>query len=447
MPAGGEVVDLPDELKRELAADLNSREKELEGWAKAFLAIPEMGFKEEKTSAAVVDLIRTHCPQAAVKTGIGITGVMATAALDNPAGIHVALICELDALQLPQHIDADSNTGAAHACGHHMQMTAAIGAFAALCRVRHPMWGRLSLMAIPAEEAVELEYRSHLVDKGRIRYRSGKQEWVRLGMFDDIDAALMLHAHSESETGNIYVMGGSLGFLAKRIEFIGRESHAGHSPEAGINALNAAMAAIMCIHANRETFRDEDAVRVHPILTKGGDMVNIVPAQVVMETLVRGARQEAIRDAAVKVDRSIQGACIAVGANARIENMPGYLPLFQDEFLSRLFEDNASGLPETATIYRGIGMTGSSDIGDISHLLPTIHPTIGGFAGNPHSVEFQIKDPKTYLYAAKLLAQTAADLLGGEGRRGRELKTGFHPRLTKKQYIDLLESMTGVTRF
>ena len=89
----------------------------------------------------------------------------------------------------------------------------------------------------------------------------------------------------------------SLGFVAKKIRFIGKAAHAGGAPYDGVNALNAAMAAMMCIHTMRETFKDEDKSRVHSIITNGGDLVNIVPANVTMEAYVRGATPGAIADA------------------------------------------------------------------------------------------------------------------------------------------------------
>ncbi|HET6316631.1 MAG TPA: peptidase dimerization domain-containing protein [Chloroflexota bacterium] len=127
------------------------------------------------------------------------------------------------------------------------------------------------------------------------------------------------------------------GLVAKRARFIGRASHAGAAPERGINALNAATLALQAIHMQRETFRDEDHVRVHPILTRGGDSINVVPADVRLETFVRGATFEAIAEAALKVDRALRAGALSVGGEVVIETLPGYLPLIVDPAMSERY--------------------------------------------------------------------------------------------------------------
>src|SRR5207302_9481909 len=120
------------------------------------------------------------------------------------------------------------------------------------------------------------------------------------------------------------------GVVAKRARFIGRAAHAGAAPERGINALNAATLALQAIHMQRETFRDQDNIRVHPIVTHGGTTINVVPADVRLETFHRGASFEAIADAAAKVDRALRAGALSVGAGLEIETLPGYLPLLVD---------------------------------------------------------------------------------------------------------------------
>jgi len=99
--------------------------------------------------------------------------------------------------------------------------------------------------------------------------------------------AMMVHSTGGVEDKKAFVYGGAIGFIGKTVRYKGKEAHAGAEPDKGINALNAAMLGLMAIHVQRETFRDEDQIRVHPIITKGGDLVNIVPADVRMETYVR----------------------------------------------------------------------------------------------------------------------------------------------------------------
>ncbi|MFR9161994.1 MAG: peptidase dimerization domain-containing protein [Ruthenibacterium lactatiformans] len=116
--------------------------------------------------------------------------------------------------------------------------------------------------------------------------------------------AMMVHSETDAPQPRAVVAGAAGGFIGKELRFLGKEAHAGGAPWEGVNALNAASLAIAAIHANRETFRDEDHVRVHPIITKGGDLVNTVPADVRMESYVRAASVQAMRTANAKVNRA-----------------------------------------------------------------------------------------------------------------------------------------------
>ncbi|MFQ8832707.1 MAG: peptidase dimerization domain-containing protein, partial [Ruthenibacterium lactatiformans] len=139
------------------------------------------------------------------------------------------------------------------------------------------------LLAAPAEEYVEIGWRAGLRRAGEVQYLGGKQQLIAEGAFDDIDMAMMVHSETDAPQPRAVVAGAAGGFIGKELRFLGKEAHAGGAPWEGVNALNAASLAIAAIHANRETFRDEDHVRVHPIITKGGDLVNTVPADVRME--------------------------------------------------------------------------------------------------------------------------------------------------------------------
>src|SRR6185369_13835703 len=123
-----------------------------------------------------------------------------------------------------------------------------------------------------------------------------------------------------------------------------RAAHAGGAPHRGVNALYAAHIGLMAINAVRETFRDDDTIRVHPIVTHGGSQVNVIPADVRLETYVRGRTVEAILDANAKVDRAFRAGALGLGARVEIETLPGYLPLFNDPELTRHFEANVRPL-------------------------------------------------------------------------------------------------------
>ena len=302
-------------LKRVVCEEIDKNSGKIIEIAEHILANPELGYKERATAEYVKEQLSSlgiPC-----RDGFALTGVKGRLK-GGRSEANVCVIGELDAVLCNTHPTANKESGAAHACGHNAQLAAMIGVAIGLSKYASELDGDVTFFAVPAEEFVEIGYRESLAKDGKIKYLGGKQELIRLGEFDDIDAAMMVHAQGNTPGNEVFVDGGSLGFVAKTVEFIGKAAHAGGAPHEGVNALNAAMAAMMCIHAQRETFRDEDRIRVHPIITNGGELVNVVPANVTMETYVRGASFEAINDAAAKVDRAIKGSAYAIGAEVEI---------------------------------------------------------------------------------------------------------------------------------
>ncbi len=422
------------ELKRAVCEEIDKRSGKILEIAEHILAHPELGYKENATSKYVAEQFAAlGIPY---RDGLALTGVKGTLKGGRTLA-NVCVIGELDAVLCNTHPTANKESGAAHACGHNAQLAAMLGVAMGLSKYASELDGDVTFFAVPAEEFVEIGYRDSLAKDGKIKYLGGKQELIRLGEFDDIDAAMMVHAQGNTPGNEVFVDGGSLGFVAKTIEFIGKAAHAGGAPHEGINALNAAMAAMMCIHAQRETFRDEDKIRVHPIITNGGELVNVVPASVTMETYVRGASFEAIKDAAAKVDRAIKGSAYAIGAEAEITDFKGYLPLCQDKSLGALFAANAAELTPVENIHYGIDMVGSSDMGDLCHLIPAIQPTMGGWTGNLHAKDFAPTDPAlAYINPAKIMAMTVIDLLYDGASAARQIKDSFVPKLTKEEYFN-----------
>ena len=296
-----------EDLKRSVAEEIDRRGEELVRVAKTILGHPEPGFREEKT-AAVVDRVMGEMGVQR-RTGIAITGVKGQIDGGAGPGPNVAVMGELDSLLVPGHPHADPSTGAAHACGHHAQIAMMLGVGMGLQApgVLDALSGRVSLIAVPAEEYIEIEYRNELRQQGKLGLLAGKAEFLRLGEFDDIDLAMMTHTSSNAHEGKLALSSTNNGMIAKFIQYRGRAAHAGGAPHMGVNALNAAMLALSAIHAQRETFQDKDTVRVHPIITRGGASVNSVPADVRMETFVRGNNLAAIDDADMKVDRALAG--------------------------------------------------------------------------------------------------------------------------------------------
>jgi metal-dependent amidase/aminoacylase/carboxypeptidase family protein len=202
------------------------------------------------------------------------------------------------------------------------------------------------------------------------------------------------------------------------------------------------------MHAQRETFRDCDSVRVHPIITKGGTLVNVVPDDVRMETFVRATRMEAVADASAKVDRALRAGAMAVGAGVLIQTLPGYLPLREDPTLVRLFKNNMSSLIPSAEIVEGLRLTSSTDMGDITHVMPGIHAYIGGASGVLHGNDFALTDREHLcLNAAKCLAMTVVDLLVGEASVAKQLLGSFRPHMGRAEYLRCLRNLSSCEHF
>jgi amidohydrolase len=430
-------------LKAAIDAVLDGAAADLGAFGDDIFAHAELGFREERTAARVADRLRAMRLQP--QEGLAITGVKATLK-GHSKGPTVAVLGELDGLPVPDHPYAVPETGVVHACGHNAQLTHLIGVAQALVETQAAgsLAGNVVLLAVPAEEYVDLEWRSERARQGKLEFLGGKAELLRLGAFDDVDMAILVHAGGNPEGRQLSMSSGANGLVAKRARFVGRAAHAGASPEKGINALNAATLALQAIHMQRETFRDEDHVRVHPILTRAGAAINVVPADVRLETFVRGATFEAIQDAAAKVDRALRAGALAVGGSVEIETLPGYLPLSIDPTMAALFKRNALDLagPQGWAELGPIGA--STDAGDLSHVMPMLHPGHGGCSGTNHAADFLIADPYVaYVQPAKAVAHTIIDLLINGATEARHVLDEFRPKMSRAQY---LSHMRGLAR-
>ena len=427
------------ELKERVCQTIDAHAAKIADFAREAEKHPELGYKETKTAAAVARFLSDlgySC-----REGLAVTGVK-TSLKPHSAGPNVAILGELDAVICPESPTADPNTGAAHACGHNLQLGAMAGAALGLklSGIADELGGNVTFMAAPAEEYVEIAFRQQLREQGKIRYLGGKQELVYRGEFDDVDIAMIIHADKDSPGPSANLSESSNGFLGMTIRYIGKEAHAAGAPDQGVNALNAAMIGLMGVHALRETFRDEDVIRVHPIITKGGDLVNIVPADVRMETYVRARTMAAIDSTYGKVTRALKAGGDSVGAETQIRTIPGYLPLSSCKELNDLFGANAAQFMPQERIVRSGHFGGSTDMGDISHIIPSIHPFTGGICGNHHTKEFTAVDyDAACVIPAKLLAMTVIDLLAGQAAKARKIKADFRPLLTKTEYLALLD--------
>ena len=406
----------------------------------------ELGYKEARTSAAFVEKMKAlGLP---LRTDLAITGAKAYLNEERAGNVSLALMGELDALRIPAQAHANPETGAAHCCGHHAQMAGLVGAAIALAdeQVAKALDGQVIFFAVPAEEYGEVEFKKQLMQQGRITYGGGKCELIHIGAFDDVDLAVAHHLGRLE--GVLLGSGSGNGFVSKVITVQGRAAHAAGAPDKGVNALSAASLGLQALGLNRETFRDEDCVRVHPILTRGGDLVNVVPETAVVETLVRGKTLAAIEDAEKKTDRSFRAGALALGAGITIETMPGYLPSLPQETPEPIAQAMAEalGTERVRKVDTSMHNGGSTDVGDVQHLMPVYTFNTGGVTGDLHTSAFDIVDEENaYLDAARGFAIHAYELLKDGAALAKVEKAAYQPRFADKaEYSAYLERFRGV---
>lgn len=357
---------------------------------------PETGYREWKTHAYLAEEFK-KLGYELVEAG-NIPGFYTDIDTGKP-GPKLLIMGELDSLIVSTHPDCDPETGYVHACGHHCQVSALLGIAAALKQpgAMDSMSGSIRLMAVPAEELIEIGYRASLREQGIIKYFGGKVEFMYRGFMDDCDIALLVHT-SNSEHKGIGVGVGNNGCLTKNINYEGVSAHAGGAPHLGVNALYAANLGLNAVNALRETFQEKDYIRFHPVITKGGGAVNAIPNDVRVESYVRGASIEAIVSANNRINRALASSAAAMGANVHLQDFPGYCPLYNDKNLYQMTVDVVKeGFGEEWIQEDTKWGTGCTDMGDISCVMPTVQPYCSGACGMGHGSDYGINDPETAL--------------------------------------------------
>ena len=432
-----------DAVEQKIMDLIDSHRDEILEFARDIYTHAELGYKEFRTAAKFTEFSKKLGLR--VQENLAITGAKAYLNEDKKDVVSLALIGELDALRIPAHKYANPETQGAHCCGHHAQLAGIIGAAIALAdpAVADKLDGQVVFFAVPAEEYGEIAFKNELKEAGKIKYGGGKCELIRIGAFDDIDLSLAHHSTNGSEIS--FNQGSNNGFVSKVIRYHGKAAHAANSPEKGINALNAASLGLAALAYHRETFRDSDHVRIHPIVTKGGDLVNVIPEEVVVETLVRASNNEAIVDAAEKTDRAFFAGGAALGATVEIETMPGYLPTIPQKPAEALVEAAklAAGDRYQVLIKDNAGSVsgGSTDVGDVQHIQPVLVFNTGGVEGNFHSAQFDVVDEElAYLETAKVFALGAYRLLRDRAKEAKKIVDAYEPRYTKEEYIAFMDS-------
>lgn len=430
-----------EELKAALCAAIEKRLEDIRAIGLSIAEEPELGYKEVKTSAKVQEAFDRL--GIAYETGFGVTGVKARLA---GAGHRrtVALLGELDAIVCREHPMSDPVTGAAHCCGHNVQIANLVAVAMAVKDVDAMKYlgGDLVLFAVPAEEYVEIEYRNKLREEKKIEFLGGKAQIIAEGGFDDVDMALQMHVDPATHPeGNFQVGNTSNGFIGKLITYRGKAAHAAGAPDKGVNALNACMMGVMGVNAIRETFREDDCVRFHPIINSGGDLVNVIPDYVKMESYVRASNLPAMKDVNARINRALEAGAMALGAECDIHDLAGYLPMKPDENFRAVLRANAQKIFGAEFVTEGEHAAGSTDMGDVSHLMPVVHPWVGCVSGVLHGANYRLTDEKTaFTKTPQVLASTIVDLLWDDAAEAERICAAHKPELTKAEYLEYMRS-------
>lgn len=349
-------------------------------------ANPELGFQERRAARAVASLLARWGLE--VEPGIAEMPT-ALAARAGAGPLHVAICAEYDALP-----------AIGHACGHNVIAASAVGAGIGLATVAEAAGLRLSVLGTPAEEG-----------------GGGKVAMLDRGVFDDVHAAMMVHPTPFDMLDPVMIAVETM-----HIRYRGKSSHASAFPELGINAADALVVAQTAIGLLRQQLRSTD--RVHGIVTKGGDAPNIIPEHTEATFYVRALTLEDLEDVRTKVVRCFEAGAIATGATLEITQDQAYAEVRQDPEISAVYRRNAEALGRT---FPDLGeamrrASGSTDMGNVSRVVPSIHPFIGigGYPIVNHQPEFAAlcatpAADRAIMDGAIAMAWTALDL-AGDGR-------------------------------
>jgi amidohydrolase len=342
---------------------------------------PEVSLQEYKACELLSETLKAS--GFSIESGIGGLVTAFRASIGENIGPVVGILAEYDAL-----------VGLGHACGHNLIAAAAVGAGLALASLDPPLKGQIQVIGTPAEEG----------DGGKIILANA-------GVFNSIDAAMMFHPASKN-----MVLRQSLASSELRIEFLGKASHAAAAPEDGINALDAMILTFNNINALRPTFGPKD--RVAGIILDGGSASNIIPAHTSAEFTIRSLTAKHRDELVDQVIACAQAGAQTIGCQMIHKVMPGYKNIIPNKIMAGLFKTNLESLGRIVVDPNPNERMGSTDMGDISHLIPAIHPYLAiapeNIAG--HTVEFRDyciseSGKSGMLDAAKALALTAVDLL------------------------------------
>jgi amidohydrolase len=384
-------------LKDSIVSQLENQRPKLGELTLAIHANPELGFEEVKSSALLTKYLAEN--GFTVESGICQlpTAFRGSYGKGKPA---IAVLAEYDALPTM-----------GHACGHNLIAAAAVGAAVAAKAAIDECGGTVMVIGTPAEE-----------------FHAGKVIMAERGAFDGLDMAMMVHpASHDSATTQ------ALACIGLDVEFFGKAAHAATRPESGINALETMLLSFAAINALRQHITDK--ARIHGIITDGGEAVNVVPAHSAASFLVRAEDNAYLEELKEKVLDCFDGAATATGARLEYHwSELCYEPMRNNMVMARLFKQNMDSLGRKMPL-AGAGRVGSTDMGNVSQLVPAIHPTVAIVPEGItlHSPDFAAAAAseagiKGMLYAAGAMAMTVTDLVASPETAERVKKEFYRAR-------------------
>lgn len=428
-----------DETGQRILRLIDVHKDQIIAFAEDIATHPEPGYEEFCTAGKTAEVLKNLGYK--VTEHLARTGVKGTKSIKE--GPSLTVIGELDAIGCHSHPNANPVTGVAHACGHHAQMAAMIGCAIAMADpdVQKCLAGTVNFLAVPAEEYIDADKRARLKKEG-IEFCCGKSEMIRTGVFDDTDIALTTHVHMVPVEEDFYLGNPACnGYSAERVTVRGKAAHGAIDPWNGVNALSITTSAIQMMGLMRETFREEDHVRLHNVIRKAGDVINSVPDEAIVETKVRAASLDKICEITDMVNRAYAGSAYAFGGKIEMEKLQGYMPIIPRAADNALIEAADDLGLNYRTVQKGDFNNACTDVGDLSHLVPVVNFTFKGFEGKLHGADFKITDPeKAYILPAKLLALTVYKLLKNGGQEAKKITKSYTPVFNKESYIQYVKN-------
>jgi len=382
-------MPLPSDLQKTIDTTVDRERTALAKLSRDIHQNPELRFEEHKAAGWIAELLKARGFE--VEQGVaGMPTALRAQKKGSAKGPKVAILGEYDAL--PE---------IGHACGHNLIATSAVGAFLAAAEAAERAGGQVVFLGTPAEEG-----------------GGGKIKMIDAGVFKGLEAAMMFHPFDRDILAHP-----ALASVWLAMTFKGKPAHAAAAPHDGASALQACMDTFRLIDGQRVLFRD--GVRVHGFITNGGQAVNIIPEDAACEFSVRARTLPELARVRAIVERCAKAAAVASDVQVHITARQGYRDMKNNMTMARLFGDHLATLGRKALETDERVGAGSTDMGDVSHVVPSIHPYLAIVEENEalcHQHRFadaagSERGLETALTAAKALARTAVELLADEPLR------------------------------